>query len=114
MEHRGGTAIEDPVPERITPFGRTEAPTRIAGHDLASAERKAAGRETRVHVLRQRQQGFADVVGAAFTGIENDAVVLIGGERFLPVLPFAAKRDPAETARFEAGRGQFDVDDPLA
>ncbi|MND62412.1 hypothetical protein D3C80_536960 [compost metagenome] len=83
---------------------------RIAGHDVALAQGKAALRQVVVDQLGQGQQHLADLGSmGGVAGFEQDAVVLVGVQGlFTP--PFAAKAQPAERDTRVAllCNGQFD------
>jgi len=86
----------DPVGEARLPLVQGQAQLRVARHDVALAQREAAGGEVVVDSLREREQAPARLVDlAARDHAEHDPVVLVGGQRLL-VAPLRAERDPGE------------------
>ncbi len=85
-----------PRRELLLPLRDAQAPARIAGHDLALAQWKAAGSERFVHASREGREALSHSLGIAIRGIrKDDAVVLVGGQGLL-VPALRPEREPAE------------------
>lgn len=94
VEQRLGVGFADPLAELLAPFVVGEAQLRVAGHDVALAQREAAGGEVVVHVLGKLEQAQLEgfLVGP-FGQHVDDPVVLVGGEGLL-VAAFGAEGEP--------------------
>ena len=78
VEQRLGVTGLHPVEKAILPFIGRETQFRIAGHDIALAQRKAAIGQTPIHGLGKRQEGRTHRLGRFPAGGEHQTVVLIG------------------------------------
>src|SRR5687767_12026412 len=97
VEQRLGIVVADPVVEHPPPLQAGEAPARVARHDVALAQRKAAGIQASVHLVGELEQ--LPLVAAV-----DEGVVLVGNEGLLPAA-FASEREPAPAVRERATRG---------
>ena len=111
VQQRLRMRVPDPLAEPHPPLGRGEAPPRVARHDVALAQREAAGVERRVDRGGERQQPRPRGVGGP-VGVEHDGVVLIAREGLL-VPAFAAEREPAEADAAEVVPLRLEHEDAL-
>ena len=105
--------IAHPVGELDFPFLERQAPLRVAGHDIALAQREAAAIKILVHIEREGEESRLECfLGLPFRYREDDAVVLVSAERLL-VAPFRTEGEPRPLNAVEIVVLEVELDDAL-
>ena len=108
-----GAAAVHPLGELPAPLRQAEAPAGIACHHPALAQGEPTAVELPVDALGEGQDPPPDLLHVPARGdLEDDPVVLIGGERLL-VAALAAQGEPAPAQAGEGLAGSGELDDPL-
>ena len=112
VEQRLRLRNANPGAELLLPFVQGQAPLRVAGHDVAFAQREPAAIEILVDVESEGQKTLAQAVdrSSVITG-EDNAIILIGHKRLL-ITAFRTKGQPAPFDTVEVVIFKIKLQDP--
>ena len=101
-----------PVGKPFLPLLQRQAQGRVAGHDVALAQRETTGIEVGVDIAGKFQKAQLRQFAIHDVGAdEDDAVILVGGKGLL-VAPLGTERQPCPVDAVEVVSIEIQFDDP--